>query len=322
MPASKTAWQTVEAGRKESTEAIAGVDKRLMVIVGPCSIHRKEDALEYAHRLADLREKVSSNMIILMRVYFEKPRTILGWKGLIYDPDLNGTFDIARGLHRAREILLEINELGLPCATEFLDPIVPPYISDLISWVAIGARTTESQTHRQMASGLSMPVGFKNSTSGDVTVAFNALRAAASPQRFLGIDQDGIASILTTKGNGGCHIILRGGMGSSNYSFHDLKSVKRQAGNGTGKRQIMIDCSHGNTAGNYKNQVQVFEKAFTHYLDHPDGFLGLMLESHINEGKQPLSEDLKFGVSITDACIGWEETEKLLMNCHERLGER
>ena len=319
LPLTEKAAATVKQGREECCQAIKGEDKRLLVILGPCSIHDEQGALEYASKLAELREKVSSTMIIIMRVYFEKPRTTIGWKGLINDPDLNGTNHVDKGLKLARKILLEINELGLPCGTEFLDPLVPAYISDLVSWCAIGARTTESQTHRQMASGLSMPVGFKNSTSGDVTVALNAMKSAATKHSFIGVNEEGRTIVLKTTGNLDTHVILRGGIQGANCNVTDIEGAARKINEKGPRRQIMIDCSHGNTGGEYIGQLTVFNKLLPFYIECPDEILGMMLESNLFPGKQPFGGELRYGVSITDACIGWPETESLLLEADRRF---
>lgn len=319
LPISEKASETVQIGRKACVEAINGDDKRLLVVVGPCSIHEEQGALEYAHKLAELNKKVSSSLILVMRVYFEKPRTTVGWKGLINDPDLNGSFHMGKGLTYARKILLEINELGVPCATEFLDPLVPAYISDLVSWCAIGARTTESQIHRQMASGLSMPVGFKNSTSGDVVVALNAMKSAATQHSFIGVNYDGQINVMLTEGNPDTHIILRGGVEDANCEINHIEEAAMKINRKGKKRQIMIDCSHGNTGGEYIGQLSVFNKLLKFYLDNPDEILGMMLESNLFPGKQPFSENLRYGVSITDPCIGWPETESILLEADRRI---
>lgn len=319
LPVSEKAAKTVKIGREECSNAINGDDQRLLVVVGPCSIHDEQGAIEYAQKLAGLREKVSSSMIIVMRVYFEKPRTTVGWKGLINDPDLNGSFRMGKGLTFARKILLEINELGLPCATEFLDPLVPAYISDLVSWCAIGARTTESQIHRQMASGLSMPVGFKNSTSGDVLVALNAMESAATQHSFIGVNYDGKINVMLTKGNPDTHVILRGGVQGANCSTTHIEEAAMKINKKGKKRQIMIDCSHGNTGGEYIGQLSVFNQLLPFYQDNSDEILGMMLESNLYPGKQAFSDNLRYGVSLTDPCIGWPETESILLEADRRF---
>ena len=312
--------QVVADGRRELRECLAGTDRRLVVIVGPCSIHDPRSALEYATRLAGLREQVADKMMLVMRVYFEKPRTTVGWKGLITDPDHNGSDDMNRGLEEARKILLAINGLGLPCATEFLDPIVPQYVADLVSWAAIGARTTESQTHRQMASGLSMPVGFKNSTDGGLEVAVQAMEAASAPHAFLGINVEGQTSVVRTTGNPDTHVVLRGGGGKRNYSRADIAYPRALLGEAdAGPRAIMVDCSHANSGKDYRKQPVVFGNVIEQVLAGEEALLGMMLESHLVEGRQALGESMTYGQSVTDACIGWETTEELLLGAHERL---
>ncbi len=312
--------QVVADGRRALRECLAGTDRRLVVIVGPCSIHDPRSALEYATRLAGLRKRVADKMILVMRVYFEKPRTTVGWKGLITDPDHNGSDDMNRGLEEARKILLAINGLGLPCATEFLDPIVPQYVADLVSWAAIGARTTESQTHRQMASGLSMPVGFKNSTDGGLEVAVQAMEAASAPHAFLGINVEGQTSVVRTTGNPDTHVVLRGGGGKSNYSRADIAYTRALLGEAdAGPRAIMVDCSHANSGKDYRKQPVVFGNVIEQVLAGEEALLGMMLESHLVEGRQALGESMTYGQSVTDACIGWETTEELLLGAHERL---
>ncbi|MED5463991.1 MAG: 3-deoxy-7-phosphoheptulonate synthase [Myxococcota bacterium] len=312
--------QVVADGRRALRECLAGTDRRLVVIVGPCSIHDPRSALEYATRLAGLREQVADKMMLVMRVYFEKPRTTVGWKGLITDPDHNGSDDMNRGLEEARKILLAINGLGLPCATEFLDPIVPQYVADLVSWAAIGARTTESQTHRQMASGLSMPVGFKNSTDGGLEVAVQAMEAASAPHAFLGINVEGQTSVVRTTGNPDTHVVRRGGGGKSNYSRADIAYTRALLGEAdAGPRAIMVDCSHANSGKDYRKQPVVFGNVIEQVLAGEEALLGMMLESHLVEGRQALGESMTYGQSVTDACIGWETTEELLLGAHERL---
>lgn len=319
IPITPETLETVEKGRRDVHKTIFNEDERLLVVVGPCSIHDKDGALAYAKRLAKIKKEVESSMVIVMRVYFEKPRTSTGWKGFIVDPQLDGSSDMMTGLIEARKVLMQINEMGLPCATEFLEPITPPYISELISWAAIGARTTESQVHREMASGLSMPVGFKNATSGDITVAFNAMKSASSPHTFLGINGKGEVSVIKTTGNHDVHLILRGGSGGTNFSVDHLRLVGDRVHEYAGNRLIMVDCSHANSQGNYKQQREVFDHCLAFFVARGNGFLGMMLESNLFEGKQPLSNDLQYGVSITDACIGWEETESILLETHQIL---
>ena len=324
LPLTADAESTVLAGREELRAALSGKDSRLVVILGPCSIHDRKSALEYATKLNQLRKEVSESLLLVMRVYFEKPRTTLGWKGLINDPKLDGSADINLGLRKAREILLEIVNLGLPCATEFLDPIVPQYTADLVSWAAIGARTTESQTHREMASGLSMPVGFKNSTDGELQTALNAMVSSQGAHAFLGIDQDGRSSIVRTRGNENVHLVLRGGEGQPNYSPAHIAFAKASLNGSNDKRLIMVDCSHGNSAKDFRKQSDVFENLLAQFLAGEHSILGMMLESHLSEGKQKLvtPEKLSYGVSITDGCIGWDTTESLLRKAAAELKKR
>ena len=309
-----TADISVADSRDAINEIIFGKDRRLLVVIGPCSIHDLKAGREYAEKLAKLAKEVDDRMLIVMRVYFEKPRTTVGWKGLIMDPKLDGTSDIPEGLRIARRFLLDIIELGLPTATELLDPITPQYIADLISWSAIGARTTESQTHRQMASGLSMPLGFKNGTDGGLTVAINAIKAASQPQTFLGIDNEGRANALTTKGNPHCHVVLRGGSHGPNYSAEDVAQVRKQLEAAQLEPAIMTDCSHANSSKTPDRQPEVFKEVVRQSLIDPS-VIGAMVESNLGFGNQPFPqpiEDLKYGVSITDGCIDWETTEKMI----------
>ena len=323
-PATPAAEATVRHGRAEMRQALAGQDERLVVICGPCSIHDPKAALEYAQRLVALRRKIEDRILLVMRVYFEKPRTTVGWKGLINDPHMDGSHDIVHGLKLAREILLGINEMGLPAATEFLDPIVPQYTSDLVSWAAIGARTTESQTHRQMASGLSMPVGFKNATDGSLQVALDAMVSARAAHAFVGIDIDGRTSIVKTLGNPDVHLVLRGGGGKSNYSKADVAYTKALLEGQEKPRQIMIDCSHGNSNKNYLHQPRVFDEVLAQVLAGETAILGLMLESHLVEGRQEIGprEQMTYGQSVTDACIHWDDTAELLRNLAGAVAQR
>lgn len=291
-------------------------DKRLMVITGPCSLHDPKAALEYAERLNRLQKKLGDKVLIIMRTYFEKPRTTLGWKGMIYDPDLNNSYDIQQGFLKARALLLSINKTGLPAATEFLDPIVPQYLADLVSWSAIGARTTESQIHRQMASGLSMPVGFKNATDGNLNVAIDSIKTALSPHSFMGIDRNGQVIIAETRGNKYGHLVLRGGSDKPNYNSEYVAFAKvllRKAGVST---RVIIDCSHANSYKNYKRQREALLDVATQISEGNSLICGVMLESFLEEGCQPFNriQDLQYGVSLTDGCMGWEETEELITN--------
>ncbi len=313
--------QFVVETRNAINKIIFGDDPRLLVVVGPCSIHDLESGREYAERLAKLSQELSDRLLIVMRVYFEKPRTTVGWKGLIMDPKLDGTSDIPLGLEIARSFLTEVLELGLPTATELLDPITPQYIADLICWSAVGARTTESQTHRQMASGLSMPLGFKNATNGDLKVAINAIQAASQPQTFLGIDNLGQANAITTKGNPNCHIVLRGGSNGPNYSAADVADAQEKIAKDNLEPAIMIDCSHANSNKDHELQASVFHDVVDQSITNKK-IIGTMLESNINSGKQAFPQDkenLQYGVSITDACIDWETTEQLLRDAYKKL---
>ena len=319
MPLTESAAQTVFNCRSNVQDILAGKDKRLIVITGPCSIHDSKATLEYVERLGELNEKVKDKILIVMRAYFEKPRTIIGWKGMLYDPYLDNSYDIEEGLERARKLLLAISEKNLPAATEFLDPIVPQYFADLISWAAIGARTTESQIHRQMASGLSMPIGFKNATDGNLSVAIDAIKAARSAHSFLGIDQKGSVIIAETLGNQYGHLVMRGGLDGPNYTseyvaFADV--LLRKADISTG---LIIDCSHANSHKDHKGQRNALNDIAGQIRDGNDRIVGVMLESFLEEGKQAIGKvkDLKYGVSITDSCIGWNETEELICRLAE-----
>lgn len=319
-PASPKALETVVTGRQELRDALAGKDGRVVVILGPCSIHDEKAAYEYAGRLVELRHQLRGKLLLIMRVYFEKPRTTVGWKGLINDPHLNGSNDIEQGLRLARRIFLRINEMGLPAATEFLDPIIPQYTADLVTWAAIGARTTESQTHRQMASGLSMPVGFKNATDGGLQVALDAMVSARHAHAFVGIDQDGRTAVVKTTGNPDVHLVLRGGGGEPNYSRADIAYTKVLLEKHPRPRSIMIDCSHGNSNKNFLSQPKVFNEVVEQCAAGERAILGMMLESHLVEGRQDLGKAaLVYGQSITDGCIGWDTTAALLKEAHARL---
>lgn len=321
LPLNKAAYHTVVEGRRVISDVLDGKDTRLLVIAGPCSIHDEVAALDYAQRLKSLSEQVSETMLLVMRVYFEKPRTNVGWKGLINDPRLDGSYDINAGLQKARSLLLKITQMGLPTATELLDPIVPQYIAGLLCWAAVGARTTESQTHREMASGLSMPVGFKNCTDGDLTTAVNAMIAAGAPQHFLGIDPQGQTCIVTTTGNPHAHIVLRGGA-RPNYDTVSIKEAIGLLAEKNLSRAIMVDCSHDNSRKNHTLQPAVWQDVINQRLDGNDTIIGMMLESNLKAGNQNNTgdlESLQYGVSITDACIDWKTTEELVLSAHERL---
>jgi 3-deoxy-7-phosphoheptulonate synthase len=322
-PLSEKTAELVIKARDEVRDIIWHRDKRLLAIVGPCSIHNTDQALDYAERLVKLREEVKDTINIVMRVYFEKPRTVLGWKGLIYDPHLDDSFDMLTGLKKARKMLLDINNMGLPCATEMLDPLVPQYIADLVSWTAIGARTTESQTHRQMASGLSMPVGFKNGTTGDFTVAINASKAARGQQSFLGINQEeGKVGIFHTNGNPDTHLILRGGNDEPNYDAQHVAMAEVALEKAGMEKSIMIDCNHANSGKDPYKQPEVLEDIVQQKLDGNQSIIGFMVESHINGGAQKIPKDLsalKYGISVTDACIDWNGTESMFKNAAQLL---
>lgn len=321
IPISDSARQTVVEGRQAIAQILEGKDPRLLVIAGPCSIHDEAAALDYARSLKNLNEKVADTMLLVMRVYFEKPRTNVGWKGLINDPWLNGSYDINTGLQKARRLLCMITEMGLSTATEMLDPIVPQYIAGLVCWAAIGARTTESQTHREMASGLSMPVGFKNCTDGGLETAINAMIAAGSPQSFLGIDPDGQTSIVKTTGNPHAHIVLRGGS-RPNYDTVSINEARILLEGKGLSRAIMVDCSHDNSKKTHTLQAGVWQDVINQRLDGNETIIGMMLESNLEAGNQKNTGDLQtmqYGVSITDACIDWETTEQLILSAHEQL---
>ena len=312
----------VRRNRQVIRDILDRQDPRLFLVVGPCSIHDVDAALEYAERLQALAEEVRDTLVLVMRVYFEKPRTSVGWKGLINDPEMNDSFKIEKGLHIGRRLLLKLSALGLPTSTEALDPISPQYLHDIITWSAIGARTTESQTHREMSSGLSSPVGFKNGTDGGLEVAINALKAVASPHRFLGIDQKGQVSIIHTRGNAHAHIVLRGGNGVTNYdanSVADCEAALTRAGVGT---NIMIDCSHANSLKQPERQPEVFDAVIRQIEAGNRSIIGLMLESNLHHGRQDIParlEDLQYGVSVTDACIDWDTTARIIRDADVRL---
>lgn len=311
-PATECASSTVFATRSAIYKILKGNDDRLLVVIGPCSIHDPQAALDYADRLLKLRKNLSSELEVVMRVYFEKPRTAIGWKGLINDPNMDGSFQINDGLRIARRLLLAINDRGLPAAGEFLDMITPQYLADLISWGAIGARTTESQVHRELASGLPCPVGFKNGTDGTIKVAINAIKAARAPHCFLSVTKWGHSAIVNTSGNTDCHIILRGGH-EPNYSPHHVKDVKDCLTKAGLPALLMIDCSHANSSKQFKKQITVAKEICFQLATGETGIIGVMVESHLVEGNQSVeSGNLVYGQSITDACIGWEDTESLL----------
>ena len=311
VPLTEKSAKTVIQGRNTIQRILDGKDERTLIIAGPCSIHDIDSAKEYAHRLKKLHDELSDKLFIVMRAYFEKPRTSVGWKGLINDPNLDGSNDMNLGLYKARELLAWIAELGLPTATEALDPVTPQYIADLISWSAVGARTTESQTHREMASGLSMPVGFKNSTDGSLSAAVNAIISAQSPHTFIGIDNGGNTALLHTTGNPYSHIILRGGK-KPNYDSASVEACIKQLKQANRPPLIIIDAIHGNSSKDFKKQPMVAKSVMEQISSDNQAIKGIMLESHLVEGNQSLSENLTYGQSITDSCIGWQETECLL----------
>ncbi|MGD1874653.1 MAG: 3-deoxy-7-phosphoheptulonate synthase [Mastigocoleus sp.] len=322
LPLTKLAEENVIKSRKEIQNILDFQDHRKFIVIGPCSIHDAKIALEYSKRLKQLQEQVKDKLLLVMRVYFEKPRTTVGWKGLINDPDIDDSFQIEKGILTARSLLLKIAELGLPAGTEALDPIIPQYISELISWSAIGARTTESQTHREMSSGISMPVGLKNGTDGNIQVALNALHSVNNPHHFLGLNQQGQVSIVQTKGNNYGHIILRGGGGKPNYESSYVKSTEERLKKANLPPRIVIDCSHGNSNKDYKLQAGVLDNVVQQIVDGNSSIVGMMLESNLHEGNQKIPKDLKnlkYGISVTDACIGWEETEEIILAAHQKL---
>jgi 3-deoxy-7-phosphoheptulonate synthase len=323
MPMPEAAQALVEVARREMAEILAGRDDRLIAVVGPCSIHDHEQAIAYAERLKAVAEALRGELLVVMRVYFEKPRTTVGWKGYINDPRLDGSFRINEGLRRARALLLDVAALGLPAGTEFLDLLSPQYIADLVSWGAIGARTTESQSHRQLASGLSCPVGFKNGTDGGVKVAADAVVAASAPHAFMGMTKMGQAAIFETRGNDACHVILRGGK-QPNYSAADVDAacgVLRASGL---REQVMIDFSHANSSKQHRKQIEVGADVAAQIAGGERRITGVMIESHLSEGRQDLvaGQALKPGVSITDACLGWAETEPVLQRLADAVRQR
>ena len=315
LPLEVGAAQTVSEARLRIQGILSGEDRRLLVIVGPCSVHDVDAARDYARRLAPLRERHQGELEVVMRVYFEKPRTTVGWKGLINDPHLDGSYDINTGLRLSRGLLLDLARDGMPTATELLDPVVPQYIADLISWTAIGARTTESQTHREMASGLSMPIGYKNSTDGSATIAINAMQAASKPHHFLGINQGGQASIVSTTGNPYGHLVLRGGNRGTNYHPEAIASAAAELSKAGLPDRLMVDCSHGNSNKDYRRQSDVLQAVADQVRQGSNHVMGVMLESHLVEGNQKLSADrsaMTYGQSVTDACISFDTTADLL----------
>lgn len=323
VPMTDAANRTVVAARAAIKKILKREDRRMLVIIGPCSIHDHAVAVDYARRLNALRAELEDRLCIVMRVYFEKPRTTVGWKGFLYDPRLDGSEDLASGLRLARELLVEINEMGMPTATEVLDPIAPQYVADLISWAVIGARTTESQTHREMASGLSMPVGYKIGTGGLLQVAIDAMTAAKSPHTFIGVDADGRTAVIRTKGNAWGHVVLRGGHAKSNYDAASIAKAGEQLRQAGFEPAIMVDCSHANSRKAYEQQEEIWSAVVQQRIAGNDSVIGLMVESNLNAGSQKIPKDLKqlqYGVSITDACVDWETTERMLRRAHADLG--
>ena len=315
FPMTDEAAATVAEARDRIRHILYNEDRRLLVIVGPCSVHDVDAAYEYGQKLVNLRHELSGQLEILMRVYFEKPRTNIGWKGLINDPHLDGSYDINTGLRLARKLLLDLAHLGLPAATELLDPVTPQYIADVISWTAIGARTTESQTHREMASGLSMPIGFKNSTDGSLQAAMNAMVAASQPHHFLGINHSGLASIVTTTGNPDCHLVLRGGKAGPNFSGEHVAKAAAEMASLKLNPRMMVDCSHANANKDHNRQVMVLDNVAQQVEEGSNHILGVMIESHLKAGNQKIPQDLRqmeYGKSITDACVDFETTAKML----------
>lgn len=325
LPKTEAQAEFVTHARREIHRLIFTDDKRFLLIIGPCSIHDLKAGRDYAQRLARLAREVSDRVVVVMRVYFEKPRTTVGWKGLIMDPHLDGSHDIAAGLRLGRSFLCDVLDLGLPTATEFLDPITPQYVADLVCWGAIGARTTESQTHRQMASGLSMPLGFKNGTDGSFTAAVNAIKAASQPQTFLGINLDGAASAIVTRGNPACHVVLRGGTAGPNYSPAHVAQTEQLLAKAGLPKSILVDCSHDNSAKKPELQPDVLRALLDQIAAGNASIMGAMIESNLGAGNQAFpqpKENLRYGVSITDGCIDWSTTENLVRELHARLASR
>ena len=321
-PVTEDMAKYIKQGRKIITDIIHHKDKRLLLIVGPCSIHDGKAAYEYGQRIADIAAEVNDKIALVMRVYFEKPRTNIGWRGMIFDPHLNGSYEIETGLRMARSLLRQLTAAGVHTATEMLDPIVPQYIDDLICWASIGARTTESQTHRELASGLSVPVGFKNGTDGTIESAINAIVASRKTRKFIGINYDGRTSVVTTKGNSNTHLILRGGKSGANYDSNTITHAINLLHNNDLPQSILVDCSHGNSQKNHRNQQPVFDSIMRDRGDGRSEIIGAMIESNLHSGQQPIqgySGKLKYGVSITDACIGWDDTVRLIRHAYHLL---
>jgi 3-deoxy-7-phosphoheptulonate synthase len=325
LPMTPKLAETVIKGRAAIQGILDGHDDRFLMIVGPCSIHDEKAAMEYAVKFKELADQVNDRVLLVMRVYFEKPRTSLGWKGLINDPNLDGTFDIGKGLYTARKLLIDFAEIGVLSGTEFLDPIVPQYIADLVSWAAIGARTTESQMHREMASGLSMPVGFKNGTDGNSQIAVDAMKTSRAPHAFLGIDMEGHNCLIRTSGNPYSHLILRGGTSGANYEAKAVAEVQGMLDKAHLPTRLMVDCSHANSEKDHNKQSIAFNDVIGQRQSGNTGLVGAMVESNLFPGNQSLGADLsalEYGVSITDACIGWGETTTLVTWAHRELQEK
>lgn len=324
FPATEKASASVYQGREAIHNIMNDQDDRLLVVIGPCSIHDPKAAIEYGQRLVELREKYRDNLEVVMRVYFEKPRTTVGWKGLINDPYLDNSFKLNDGLRIGRKLLLDLNDLGLPTAGEFLDMITPQYMGDFMCWGAIGARTTESQVHRELASGLSCPVGFKNGTDGTIKIAIDAIGAASAPHHFLSVTKYGHSAIVETTGNKDCHIILRGGNKSTNFDADSVKSVTDQLNNIGLNDKVMIDFSHANSQKKFENQMLVCKDVCQQIAEGNQSIFGVMVESHLEQGRQDLVDGVapKYGQSITDACIGWQDTEKLLAELNQAVAQR
>jgi 3-deoxy-7-phosphoheptulonate synthase len=325
LPLTEAANATVYEAREVIKNVLWRRDSRFLAVVGPCSIHDPEAALEYAGRLREAHLRYRDKLFIIMRTYFEKPRTTVGWRGLINDPDLDGSFNMDKGLRLARELLLKINDMGLPIAVEMLDPISPQYISDLVGLGTIGARTTESQTHRAMASGLSMPIGYKNGTDGGVQVAINAFLSARSPHSFLGITPEGASCVVKTTGNPDGLVILRGSRGGPNYDAAHVREAEEQMRAVSLPPALMVDCSHANSGGDYTRQEGIWNEVLHNHLANNDSVVGMMVESNLHEGKQPIASDrsqMRYGVSVTDGCVSWETTERMLASAYELLSAR
>ena len=324
LPISEEVSNLVARTRGSAGDIIRGEDDRLLVIVGPCSIHDPDAALDYAGRLVGVAERLQDDLLVIMRVYFEKPRTRVGWKGLINDPNLDNSFNINAGLRKARKLLVDLGAIGLPAGSEFLDTITPQFIADLVSWGAIGARTTESQVHRELASGLSMPVGFKNGTDGNIQIAIDAIGAAQSPHHFLSVTKQGISAIVSTTGNDCCHLILRGASNGANYSEADIKAASKNLGAAKVTDRVMVDFSHGNSNKDHTLQVLVAEDVCRQLAGGSRHICGVMIESNLKAGKQALKDaaSLEYGLSVTDACISWEMTEPVLESLARAVRQR